>query len=286
MGLRAGNGIAMTVSGTPGTGAITAGVANASIVGAKTLATAGVVDGDIVALFIRDGNNWEEGEYTYTASGTSLARTRVIGSSNSGSAVSLTSSALLFGVLLAENTGINNAPGFASAQYYFGVRPDPASVQAIAFDMFGGLIYGCPLFIQSRQAFTKLGCQVTTAQAASNGQLGIYRFNAAGLAGKKIISTSSFAMTSTGIKEQTIASTILDPGYYFLGWETDTNSVRLNTYIERATISVFGHSGASGFNSTADTPIFNDTFGTWADNPGFNQYLDYGTRLPLIWVRL
>jgi len=82
----------MTVSGTPGTGTITLGSASA---GFQSFATAGVANADLVSYLITDGNAWELGQGTYTSSGTTLARTTIDASSNSGSAVSLTSAAIV-----------------------------------------------------------------------------------------------------------------------------------------------------------------------------------------------
>lgn len=90
----------MTVSGTPGTGAITLGGA---VSGYQTFAAAGIANGDVVSYIIEDGTNWEYGQGTYTTSGTSLARTTIQGSSNSGSAISVSSSARVFASALASD---------------------------------------------------------------------------------------------------------------------------------------------------------------------------------------
>jgi hypothetical protein len=84
----------MTVSGTPGTGAITLGSA---VAGYQSLAAAGVTNGAVVSYGISDVSTaWEIGQGTYTTSGTSLARTTVLASSNSGAAISVTSAATVY----------------------------------------------------------------------------------------------------------------------------------------------------------------------------------------------
>lgn len=83
----------MTVTGNPGTGTVTL---NAAVAGYQTFATAGIADGALVSYVIQQGTIWEYGQGTYTASGTTLARTNILGSSSGGAAVSFNSTALVY----------------------------------------------------------------------------------------------------------------------------------------------------------------------------------------------
>ena len=88
----------MTVTST-GTGSLTLGVA---LTGYQTFSAAGVADGDTVGYAIEDGSSWEVGTGTYTASGTTLSRT-VTSSSNSNTAISVTTNAQVFVTALAAD---------------------------------------------------------------------------------------------------------------------------------------------------------------------------------------
>lgn len=106
------NRVQMTVSGTPGTGAITL---LAALTGYQSFLAGGILNGDVVSYAIIDGANWEYGWGTYTTAGTSLARTTILGSSNAGAAISATSAAIVILDILAQDCKVLLATLTASA---------------------------------------------------------------------------------------------------------------------------------------------------------------------------
>tara|TARA_R110001592_G_scaffold97402_1_gene278994 strand:+ start:71 stop:1453 length:1383 start_codon:yes stop_codon:yes gene_type:complete len=89
-----------------GAGTLTLGTA---CDGYQTFAAAGVTDQDKLRYTITDGNDWEIGVGTYTASGTTLARAPTE-SSNSGNAITCGSEAEIFVTMAAEDFSGNAAP--------------------------------------------------------------------------------------------------------------------------------------------------------------------------------
>jgi hypothetical protein len=83
---------AKMTTATTGTGTLTLGSA---VDGFQTFANAGVADADVVRYVIEDGDAWEIGSGTYTATGTTLTRT-VAESSNADSALNLTGEAVVY----------------------------------------------------------------------------------------------------------------------------------------------------------------------------------------------
>lgn len=93
--------LARMSTSTTGSGTLTL-VSN--VVGCLTFAQAGVQDGDILSYVIIDGNQTEVGRGTYTSSASTLARTTVLNSTNSGSAIVMeTGEAQVAIVALAED---------------------------------------------------------------------------------------------------------------------------------------------------------------------------------------
>ena len=110
---------------TTGTGTITLGSAET---GYQSFADAGVADGDVIRYVIEDGDAWEIGSGTYTATGTTLTRT-VDESSNSDAALNLTGSAVVFITAAAEDV----FQGELFAESYDGTTTAPNATGTNAF---------------------------------------------------------------------------------------------------------------------------------------------------------
>lgn len=115
---------AKMTTATTGTGTITLGSA---VAGFQSFADAGVLNGDLVRYVIEDGNSWEIGSGTYTASGTTLTRS-VVESSNSDAAINLTGNAVVFVTAVIDLVGVGAAGRVGEVFVWGAVTPDTANV--------------------------------------------------------------------------------------------------------------------------------------------------------------
>ncbi len=125
--------IAKMTTATTGTGTITLGSA---VSGYLSFVGAGAVNAEVVSYGIQDGANSEVGHGTYTSSGTTLSRT-VLQSTNGGSAINLSGSAVVFLTALAEDlitTALLNTalPSATTSQLYKGTGAAGTAAAATA----------------------------------------------------------------------------------------------------------------------------------------------------------
>ena len=182
----------MTTS-TTGTGTITLGSASD---GYQTFAAAGVSNGDTVRYTIEDGNAWEIGTGTYTASGTTLSRT-VTESSNSDNALNLSGSAVVFVTAAAqdfdnESPVITTEPPTSTVEIASSGTTD---VTMVAQDPEGfDVVYG----IAYKTANNAVPSQLNAAPSI-NQSTGVYTFTPSSTAG----SFTARLSASDGVKTTT-----------------------------------------------------------------------------------
>jgi hypothetical protein len=155
---------ARVTTATTGTGTITLGAAFA---GYFTFAEAGVQDADVVPYCIEDGNDFEIGTGTYTASGTTLTRTVTeskIGGVAGTSAINLSGSATVFITARAEDIS-GDVVGPASA----------TDGQFALFDSTTGKLIKASvnLFYNNSDERIALGANIDTFTFAGIGPVGV-----------------------------------------------------------------------------------------------------------------
>lgn len=271
----------MTVSGTPGTGTITL---NAAATGFQTFAAAGIHDGALIPYLIEDGSAYEFGMGTYTSSGTTLARTTILGSSSSGSAISVTSAATVACVPLAEVTnqrGIilnNNTALYVANAIYAG--------SAASYKLSVNTLHFVPIIIDRKQTFTRIGLDCPSYSANDTHRLGIYRdANVGGKPGTLVVDAGTVTITGPGAFEITI-STALDPGVYWLASVTSTDNSFVSSVPNTPFNGVMGLRYSSGILPVRGwTRAF--TYGSLpSDESGqSHSYPTNNSSGPILWVR-
>lgn len=247
----------MTVSGTPGTGTITL---NAASTGFQTFATAGIHDGARVPYLIEDGSNWEAGLGDYTASGTTLARTVILGSSNSGSAISATSSATVAVVPLAQvfPTHAGYAKTSITASYHVS---DILVFAPNAATSYNGGLWFTPFTVGKRQLYNRIGVRTGTYSSSTSIRVGIYRDAAVGRRpGRLLLDAGVITAAAANTTYELTISETLEPGLYWLA------SSASGTGCQWISISTNNANPNLGLNSTYGCPcgLFRSfTYGTF-----------------------
>ena len=184
---------AKMTTGTTGTGTITLGSASD---GYQSFAAAGVSNGDKVRYTIEDGNAWEIGTGTYTASGTTLSRT-VTESSNSDNALNLSGNAVVFVTAAAqdfdnESPVITTEPPTSTVEIASSGTTDVTMVaqDPEGFDITYGIAY--------KTANNAVPSQLNSAPSI-NQSTGVYTFTPSSTAG----SFTARLSASDGVKTTT-----------------------------------------------------------------------------------
>lgn len=276
---------------TTTTGAGTVTLANSAPTGFRTFGSV-LANGDTCFYCIEAGAEWEVGLGTYATSGTTLARTTVLASSNAGAAVNFSAGTKNVFLTAPASQFSNKVPVAAISNNYAILQQDGAL--AVSSTGAADTIYCAPFIIFRRTIITQLGFNVTTAVGASNGQVAIYP-NANGRPGTApIIATGNLSMASTAAVLETLGAAVtLEPGIY---WAC-INRSNTAAYAAIATAqlcpiaTVIGSSTmtdviAAGGVSVAVALSASRTFGTWGDISGLTYtYLSTVPRQPALLVK-
>ena len=215
-----------TISNTPGTsGDLTVSTAESGFV---TFAAAD--NGLSFDVVITDGSAWEvRRDCTYTHSGTSLGRGTLEGSST-GSAISLTSSAVVTVTATAAwgnsvQLGAPNVNQTISSQKFVPsghLTINNASGTAAA--TVANRLYMMPFNLKVAGTFDALGIRCGTGVAASNAIMGLYAINSSGHPAALLRETSSQSTATSGTDVVgTVSDIDLCPGWYYVAVVTSSN---------------------------------------------------------------
>jgi len=277
--------LARMTTATTGTGTITLGsAATVNSVLYLSFASAGVADGEVVMYGIADTNNSEVGYGTYTSAGTTLTR-NVLRSTNSNNAISLSGSAQVFILGLAENAILGSVLPQGRVTLSTGAPVMTSTVSAattVYYTPYNGNIvpiYNGAFFVNT--PFTELSQATTdtTKSPAAVGTFGsatnvpalydMFVWNDSGTirctrgpgwsygtSGSAIISTATPAVvtwTAHGLTEGTpvvVTGTTLPTGIttntvYYVGRSPSANSFNLATSVANAAAGTFVGTGGS-----------------------------------------
>jgi len=191
---------------TTGTGTIT--LANSPPTGFQSFAAIG--DGNTTYYTLTSGSAWEVGIGTYTASGTTLSRTTILSSSNSGAAITLSGTSTVFCTYPAEKQISKDAATFGGT-----------ATSAAAWTTNGvGLIQSATTYTDTSTAasgtvttayMNLFGAQTYAATNTSVTVTNLYgTYFTAPTAGTNVTATTKYALGADSVNLGTLTSTHAD----------------------------------------------------------------------------
>lgn len=142
-------------------------------------------------------------------------------------------------------------PGLRTGRTYGPAGNDP-SVARIDNTAAAGVLYCVPIFVPHRCTVNALGVRLNTAVASQNLKLALYHSNNAGKLGIKIHETANISMGTSGDKQVTGLSIVLEAGMHFLCVLTSADA-SLKWSSCKALADMFGRSGSEG---TDNFPVY------------------------------
>lgn len=271
---------AKMTTATTGTGTITLGSA---VSGYQSFAAGGVLDGDVVPYVIEESNSWEIGFGTYTASGTTMARTTIVASSNSNAAISLAGSATVSISPIAESV----TPSYNGLSSSYIAPIVSAAANAVNVSNVTNVLVVAPLAIPYRVTITRIGMRTGASHTTSTtARLGLY-YNrpTTDLPGKILLDagTVSTAASNTNY-EVTFSAITLLPGLYWTAYVATGGSLQMSCFNTATSYcGPFGYNSSLVFNSRVQRSF---TYGTLPTDETSQTYtLDNVTFNPCVWVR-
>lgn len=294
---------------TTGTGNIT--VSGSAPTGFRTLSTVATANNDTLFLAIVGGSEWEVCLAT-RVSANEYARTTVLASSNSGSAVNFSAGTkdvflTLPAARVADDTAYASSwdgdtirppsknavydkfeglehPGYKAANWYypptFGVLEGGSAITAntIRYNL---------IYIPRQVTISDLGCRISTASAGGNLKLAIYAHDSSTNrpSGTPLAETGNISTTSTGMVSADItgSNVTLASGFYWAAFWADNAAAAVVSF-SRATVSRAGFSigSATQGNIISGDPFGDfglqstETYGTWpnATSETFTELID------------
>lgn len=206
------NWVAESVSGTPGTGTISLGGAEAGHIALVDV----IQDGQLVKLQIEDGNNRETGWYTFTDGApdtlarTTITETLVSGTHNrtTATAISLTSAAT---VRMAADASMVSTGGVCYEGTYGESSGHLSNAAGLTQStLSANKAYAIPFVRKKAGLVSKVGFELS-AVAGTKIRVGIYDVLSTGLPGKLIATTADITPSAAIIDASLSASIFLSP---------------------------------------------------------------------------
>lgn len=172
-------------------------------------------------------------------------------------------------------------PIYVSGRWYLPPTTSGTLAAGLAFGA-ANVTRLCPGIIDRAVTISELACNVTTADAGQNIQLGIYNSSATtGYPTTLVGNTGSISLTGTGVKSAALAggNTALIPGLYWFGANTSSTAVCCARYATGLPFGSFviGSTTAGNVVSNGTTVMgltTPETFNTWTADITANSFTE------------